>query len=320
MTQPTVVRRIATIPKLSELDGVPRPPVTSPTAKTYSIQFITAASGTISTGVGYNFFRVTVIGGGAGGGYRAASSVDSGQGGGGGGCASTGWLPLYGAALTFTYTVAPAANPGTPGSPSNGGVSTAKFGVDGGNSTVSWQGRTLTANGGKAAIPASPTSLGGTATGGDFNFSGGDGGTPLSAGATGGGGAGGTTSAGGKGGDGSGGVSGLNGSNSTGDGGGGGAGNGYFGGGIDLSAGGGGGYGNAGGGATGTITAVSGGLPTTYKLGGAGASVLLSDGAATASGGNGGLYGGGGGGCTRSGTGGTAGGSGGGGVFILELC
>lgn len=100
---------------------------------------------------GATYMRVAIVGGGGGG-------STGGYGSGGGGCAATKIVP----ASTITYTI---------GSGGTGNVSASSC-TDGQNSTATFTGYSLVGGGGKKGV--APNAAGGTATGGDYNYAGGD--------------------------------------------------------------------------------------------------------------------------------------------------
>lgn len=199
MTQPKILTKTYQAPSLSQLDGVPRPPVTPSVPQAPSIIDLRSGSGVYNIqGGAANWARITC--GGGGGGTAAATG-----GAGGGGCCQSPWIYLGGYGMRVAYSV------GSGGAIGNNA---------GGNTTASFAPPTgaaynMQANGGGYGVGAG--GAGGTASGGAVNYTGGNGGT--GSGSVGGGGAAGTTGNGGNGGS----TSSGNGSSGTGNGGGGGA-------------------------------------------------------------------------------------------------
>lgn len=109
---------------------------------TYFTDTVAGSGKTKTVPTGAVYMRVAVIGGGGGG--------NNSGGAGGGGCAATKIIP----ASTITYTVG------------DGGTA----GNNGGDSTATFTGYSLVGGGGKAYTTSGN---GGTASGGDYNFTGG---------------------------------------------------------------------------------------------------------------------------------------------------
>lgn len=166
------------LPKLSPargngLGGFPGTAAVSQPLLTFSRVVITSTGGKIDVPSGAKFMRVTVVGGGGDGGQAAYNNNYFGPGyyygGGGGGCAAT------------TVVVAQPIEYSVTGYYSQHGAQALFTGVgdfrDGHTVTASFGSRLLIATGGQhgALFRGSAGSLGGTGTGGDYNFTGGAG-------------------------------------------------------------------------------------------------------------------------------------------------
>jgi len=173
--------------------------ISQTTTSTYE-DITTAGAGTYTIPATAVYARVIAVGG--GGGSNSGSIY---PGGAGGGCAATKVFATEGKEIEVSYTVGAA-----------GALNT-----DGGDTTVSVLGYSLTAEGGQAGqSPNSTAAQGGGASGGDFNFTGGNGGTGNLSGGGGAAGPDGNGADGRNGGySGNSGISGVNGTNSGGGGG-----------------------------------------------------------------------------------------------------
>jgi hypothetical protein len=113
---------------------------------------------------------VECVGGGGGSGGNAGSP--SGSGGGGGGSYSAKYFTVTGS-TSYTYAIGAGGTAGNSSGPSGGGT--------GGSTTFTVSATTITAAGGVGGVQsntnATPGSAGGVGSGGDFNFSGGPGGS-----------------------------------------------------------------------------------------------------------------------------------------------
>jgi hypothetical protein len=118
---------------------------------------------------------VECVGGGGGSGGNAGSP--SGSGGGGGGGYSSKYFTVTGS-TAYTYAIGAGGTAGNSGGPSGGGT--------GGSTTFTVSATTITAAGGVGGVQSNtqaiPGSAGGVGSGGDFNFSGGPGGSASTSG------------------------------------------------------------------------------------------------------------------------------------------
>lgn len=133
---------------------------------------ITSGAGEYVVPAGYRFMQVTAVGGGSAGSYQNATI----KGGSGGAVARTKLIPLNGKSLTISYVV------GAGGTPALNNI------TPGGDTTVRFLGYVMVAGGGTRNPPfGDQLAVGGTASGGDYNFTGGSagGGGRLAGGAAG---------------------------------------------------------------------------------------------------------------------------------------
>jgi hypothetical protein len=142
----------------------------------------TSGTGTVdlsSLGEGIEKIKVTVIGGGGAGGGSGAAAGAAGSGGGGGGTAIS-YITNIPAGTTFQYTVGVGGTAGTAGANNGNNGSTSTF-------TISSLSISLSGNGGVGGIGVGTIAntgrqggAGGTAVGGQINFTGSVGGTSIS--------------------------------------------------------------------------------------------------------------------------------------------